>query len=436
MQKVLPFLFLLAMFTGFVTAQVPVTPGTPELVNQALDEAPGEWAEAAIDLVVSHGIYIGYPDGGFGWRSEITRAEMALVIARLISAFDLDSFSAAEQSLLRQAVDDLSLQLAGLGEVVAEHDQALDLAAEALGRNTDELERLWSALTALEAAPPLFDASSLWNQINELNERMMDLEKLNSALLDQLERMTGEPTDIGPIQTRLQTFDAELEANRAALTGAQARLAELSEAVARVLAVGADLDRLEAALSEQEERHSSLMSRVDEAETALNEFEARQRALEEQLGALESMVADHEDRIARLEGALLPERAPFYLSAALYGSAPDGGLIGQVTIGYDAIIDNLGARASVDFGFGEVPLSLSGAVTYRATMDNVDGYAGIGMGISFEESGDAVFGELLLGVSYRLIRNLGVYVEGRYRPYFDGSGDGLAALGGGVQLRF
>src|SRR5699024_10486280 len=110
-----------------------VTPGTPEQVNRALAEAPGTWADEAIELLVSRGIYIGDPDGSVRWRDDITRAEMAMVIARLIRTFDLDGFSPDELIVLRNAAADLAEDLAGLRlPVEEEHDGQLNDAAIAL----------------------------------------------------------------------------------------------------------------------------------------------------------------------------------------------------------------------------------------------------------------------------------------------------------------
>src|SRR5690554_8127058 len=100
-------LFITLAFASLVAlaasaaAQMATGQATPDQIRRALDEAPGPWAEDAIELVVSHGLYIGYPDGTFGWRNNISRAEFAVVLARLIDTFGLERFDADEVSVLR-----------------------------------------------------------------------------------------------------------------------------------------------------------------------------------------------------------------------------------------------------------------------------------------------------------------------------------------------
>lgn len=423
MRQAITALFAVSILSGAALAQLPVTPGTPEQVNRALNEAPA-WADEAVELLVSRGIYIGYPDGSFGWQDDITRAEMAMVIARLISSFDLDQFHPDELMVLRRAADQLNADLAALAALVEQHDHELAAAAEQLQLHEDELARLWAALTTLDAAPEVFDATELWNAIGALEQAAAEREDQLNELTLRLDALEPD-TDTGELWAHLEA----LEAGQAAAEVERARLGdELAELRARVAA-------LEAAAFDPS-LLADLELRLGASADRLALLEGRVSSLEVSMNAAGQTLADHEERIGRLEEALLPERAPFHVSLALYGSAPDGGLVGQVAIGHDAVVGNLGVRVSADFGFSEVPLSIAGALTYRATMERVDGYAGLGLGASFEENGTAMFAEMLVGVSYRLARNIGIYAEARFRPYFDGSGDGLAAIGGGVQLRF
>lgn len=412
-----------SLLSGACLAVVPVTPATPEQVNRALAEAPA-WADDAVELLVSRGIYIGYPDGSFGWQDDITRAEMAMVIARLISSFDLHGFNPDELLILRRAAEQLQADLTVLTHLMEAHDGQLAEAAATLDRHEDELAELWEALGALDLAPEAFDATDLWLAIAELETTAADGNMRLNQLEEQLGAMEAD-SDTSDLRARL----TELETQQAAADAQREQLAaDLSDLQARVAELEAN-DNVADLVME-------LQMRLDSAAERLALLEARVTATENGLRQADAQLHDHEERIGRLEDSLLPERAAFHISLALYGSAPDGGLVGQVGIGHDSIVGNLGARVSTDFGFSEVPFSLAGALTYRASMDSVDGYAGLGLGASFEETGTAMFAEMFVGVSYRMARNIGIYAEARYRPYFDGSGDALAAIGGGVQLRF
>src|SRR5690625_7848186 len=100
MRKIIHVLLLTALLGSPALAQLPVVPGSPEQVNRALTEAPA-WADEAVELLVSRGIYIGYPDGSFDWRDDITRAAMAMVFARLLNIFNLDLFYPYVMIILR-----------------------------------------------------------------------------------------------------------------------------------------------------------------------------------------------------------------------------------------------------------------------------------------------------------------------------------------------
>ena len=75
------------------TAQVTVPSPTEipaDVLQAALAQAPGNWAKKAIELVVSRGLVVGYPNRTFDWRSSATRAEVAQIFARLFERYPLD----------------------------------------------------------------------------------------------------------------------------------------------------------------------------------------------------------------------------------------------------------------------------------------------------------------------------------------------------------
>ena len=164
-----------ALLVGTAAAQFRVASATPEDVARALAESPGPWAEAAIELVVGRGLYIGYPDGSFGWRDDITRAEMAVVIARLVRAYGLEdgwvTQDAEALAVLRAAAEELRADLAGLAALVAEQGATLEGLAGALGRSEAELGALREAVSVLQAAPAALDAAALRPEIERPSRR-------------------------------------------------------------------------------------------------------------------------------------------------------------------------------------------------------------------------------------------------------------------------
>ncbi len=431
MRKPLVRVLFSVLLLSAALAYAQVSTGTPtaDQLQRALDESPGPWASEAIELVVSQGLYIGYPDGGFGWRDGITRAEFAVVLARLIRAYGLDRMGDEDLETLRNAVDELR---ADLGEVPA------TLAAQ--GQELAELRR---AVAAIESMGMAVEGADVAAETRELSARLAEVERalsdirasLNAQPAEPGSEPEGEPGDPASLQ-RLEARLAALEQDRDGLGSEAATLREsqralearLAELEARVQGSDGDLGvALPGGESAPEGSFENLRGRVERLEDRLD-------VVEEDLVAVREEIDTYAARMSRLERSLLPDRAAFYVNVAAFGSSPDGGLTLKATLGHDSVLGAIGARASFEFGLG-VPHNVSGALTYRQSFGASDGYFGIGAGASLEAT-MAMFGEVFVGMNYRFARNLGVYVEGRYRPYFDGTGTQSGGIGGGISLRF
>lgn len=108
----------------------------------------------------------------------------------------------------------------------------------------------------------------------------------------------------------------------------------------------------------------------------------------------------------------------------------------RVMVGNDALIGSLGLRVTGDFRVrGETPgNSISALATYRGTFNRADGILGAGGGYNLERS--ATFGELLVGVDYRIIDRVALFGEARQQFYFDGSNTTNSSIAAGVKFRF
>lgn len=322
---------------------------------------------------------------------------------------------------MREAVAGLEGDLDALRAMVDLHAGRLDDTAAALDMQEDQLMQLWAAVEALQAAPVQFDAADLWLAIGNLEDRT----GANEAAIAELRALLLQEDGAGDLAA-LQDSIAALEAAMAAADADRASFSSsLIELVERVNALEGDPDIIIA-----------LQGDLVLIGDRLTDLESRVTALETELALAQETLADHEERLTHLEQRLDPDRAPFYINLALYGSTPDRGLLAQATVGHDALFGNIGARLALELGLGDAPMSVSGGATYRMSFDRTDGYAGLGFGASFEDTGTHLFGELALGMNWRVARNFGLFLEGRYRAYLDGSGDGLAGIGGGVQFRF
>src|SRR5690554_3481801 len=164
MRKLITTLAFVSLIALAVSAAAQTAPGqaTPDQIQRALDESPGPWADEAIELVVSQGLYIGYPDGSFGWRDNISRAEFAVVLARLISAYGLDAFSPDEVKTLRNAAEQLQGELSGVMGRIDTQQQ--------------EIDELRSTQAALESMVMAFEGFDVEADLQAFNDRLSAIE--------------------------------------------------------------------------------------------------------------------------------------------------------------------------------------------------------------------------------------------------------------------
>lgn len=429
-------------------AQAVAFPVDQERVLAALDESPGPWADDAIEVVVSRGLYIGYPDGTFGWQNDITRAEMAVVIARLLRVFGLDAFDPYEQQVLREAIVRLDGELAGVLEELAalrravqEHDGRLgDLAAEDTAQweaiealrlpdqeHEERLRVLEEALATLRGAASQAELDALEHELGQLGDVVASLNLKVEALEDLIAGSQAEVTqaDIDALAEEIALLRGAIDALRKDDNALELRVADLESALTGLPTVDDDDGAALAALRLE----------LNGARSDLTDATAKVDDLTERLELLEESHAELVGRVERLEAELLPDRAGFYVSVAAMGSDPVHGVLGKVSVGHDSMLGNIGFRVSYEHAFGTFASNASALATYTTSFGASDAYVGLGGGVSFETT-PVFFGEMTVGIGYRIGRHLGVFVEGRYRPYFDGTNQQLGGVGGGVQLRF
>jgi len=428
-------LLVLALALGAVAfAQIQTGQASPDQVRRALEEAPGPWASEAIELVVSQGLYIGYPDGSFGWRNEITRAEFAVVLARLISVYGLDRFDADELDVLQNAVDELRGELGQLGDIPA-----------TLEAHEQELAELRDAIAALESMGMAFEQADVSADAQQLSDRLTAVEaaldeiraSLSAQPVEPAPAPSGEPADptaLAGLEERLAALESEraglgdeTAALRAAQQSLEARLAQLEE---RAQNGGGEVVAPPPAVD------TSATAGLDELRGRVEQLESRLQSVEDELTVVRGEIDRHAERVRRIEQSLLPDRAAFYVNVAMFGTDPDFDLFAKATLGHDSLIGAVGARVSFEYSLGAAPHNVSAALTYRTSFGSTDGYFGLGGGVTLDDP-MAPFGEILAGVNLRVARNLGMYFEGRYRPFFDGgTTPASSGFGAGLSLRF
>ncbi|MGX9688063.1 collagen-like protein [Deinococcus wulumuqiensis] len=359
--RALPTVSVLALSSALAlggAAQPPIqTTPAPVQTAPAPKPAPaactqGAWAKAAIDLVTQKGLFIGYPDGSFDWCSNITRQEVAQVLARLLAQMPENTFDAAELDVLRRGTAEALAGLEELRAQLAEQNKSIeDLRAQ--------IDELRAALNALPTA-----GAGEAGAVGAAGPQGPQGEK-------------GETGAVGP-------------QGPAGAAGPQGPAGPQGEAGP----VGPQGPQ-----GERGEKGDPYIPPAD------------------------------------------PFRYGNYVGAAYYSILQQNvGQMVRLTAGNDQIYGGFGVRVTGDVALrGETPgNSLSGAVTYRGTTGRFDGILGVGAGYNFKNA--STFGELSIGVDYRVVDRVAVFAEARQHYYFNGNVNpnsrNLSSIAAGVKLRF
>ena len=97
------------------TAVLGVT--TAFAANPCSDVTPDSWAYQAVSQLANAGIVNGYPDGTFKGQNNITRYEMAQMVAKAMA--NQDRANAEQQAMINRLADEFSNELNNLGVRVA-----------------------------------------------------------------------------------------------------------------------------------------------------------------------------------------------------------------------------------------------------------------------------------------------------------------------------
>ncbi len=177
-----------ALSFGAAAAQTAATASAPQV--PALTDVPaGHWAKDAIDLLVSKGILLGYPDGTFRGTQNLTRYEAAVIIARLLGQIktgEVTTTTMDEETLtaLQNAIQELAADLAALGVRVS------DLEENAVSR--DDFARLEERVEMLAAASGDAEAlAGLTSQIDDLAARADDYDTLRADVDDNASQIAA-----------------------------------------------------------------------------------------------------------------------------------------------------------------------------------------------------------------------------------------------------
>jgi len=207
------------------TAQVTV-PSPNEIpadvIQAALAQAPGNWAKKAIELVVSRGLVVGYPNRTFDWRSSATRAEVAQIFARLFERYPLDQLG----KFLTQS--DLTLLENGLRET---RDGLVALKTQ----STEQAQKSEELINGLQGQLSTLDGklSSLTEQVDG---RDGDLDSRLSAVSESLDVLSGNLDEFRQSTLLLEGVPEKQETLEARLTQLEQKQGETNTTLGKDIA--------------------------------------------------------------------------------------------------------------------------------------------------------------------------------------------------------
>jgi hypothetical protein len=200
----------------FTTAQ-PVAPATqvgvqPVVIN---DVGAAHWAREAVELLVSHGLLLGYPDGTFRGDSAITRYELAVILTRVMNTGALgtpgnSTFTAKEWVVLRNAVTELGPELQRLKDQVATLSGTVSAQQAQLSQHGQQLTGLGTQVTGLD------------KRLGAVEGQVSALDQNTASRLASIEQQTAQ------LQTSLTALTAEAASQRAAQTAQAESIAQLT----------------------------------------------------------------------------------------------------------------------------------------------------------------------------------------------------------------
>ena len=102
-----------SQFAPMLAAMAVLGVTTAFAANPFSDVTPDSWAYQAVSQLAASGIVNGYPDGTFKGQKEITRFEMAQMVAKAMA--NQDRANAEQQAMINRLADEFSNELNNLG---------------------------------------------------------------------------------------------------------------------------------------------------------------------------------------------------------------------------------------------------------------------------------------------------------------------------------
>ena len=296
MRNYLTLALILGSSAAFAQNTPPVAiPQPPAVVQQAVSETTGAWAQQAIELVVSKGLFVGYPKGQFDWSQAATRQEVAMVFARLLQKYPLDQL----QNFLTK--NELTIFENGLKEV---QDGLAELRAR-LDAQEANLVTLQEGLDEVQTT--LADLQSQLEGFADLPDRVAALEESQVAQDDLLTDLDGRVGALEESQAAQDDLIADLQSQIDGIepgVDSSEAIAALEESQAAQDDLLGELDGRLSALEESQGVQDDAIAELQSQVEPLADAPDRLTALEESQAAQDDMLSDNDSRLSALEEGL------------------------------------------------------------------------------------------------------------------------------------
>lgn len=416
--------------------------------NVYSDVSRNHWAAQAIAHMTQLGIITGYPDSTFQGQNSISRYESAVLTARLYE-FVIDY---AEQLYLYTNQDVQTLQ-----EVIRLQQAQIESQNAEIITLNEQLQSQAATQSQLQA------------QVNSVDSKVTQglSPAQSTAVLEQLEQLnTDQQVNVDylrQLEQQVQQLQQQLSDNN---TEHEDKSTALLEQVAQLNTdqqVNADyLRQLEQQVQELQQQRSNLepahlasdnnedVSHLEDTTPSNNNAANNTSDNADNNGNSVDFVEDNSYNgtaiaITPTDGqrpekglSLAPARNyPFYVGISPLGVNTHGGFTLGLRVGYDHLEGPVGIVGKFNYavGAGLLTASVNALIPINTPMENLDIYAGLGLGINTTTQVTGLMLELPLGVEYFLNDEMSFFAE--VSPdYRFGVHTASVSLSAGINFRF
>ncbi len=415
------------------------------------------------------GLIEGFPNGTFRGNQPVTRYQAAEIFYRLLTGGLITKLSQKGLRVVVRGMQQVSSELAAL---MAQVKTLSGTTAAQQAEITALTDRINAMNANDQSAQLLADFASLKSKVDSLKAAQSQDQRQTQTLAKQVAALTGEVKTIEQVQAQAQA-QAKAAASAPATpapapkinTSKFATKSELSDALSgyvtksELAALQKQVDQLKAqvaTLASQASLHkqnTTLTSRISGIQGEVTTLQSEVKSLQKQLGQMQANLESQAPSATTSTSPSAPATTVVLPAGSSQPSTSSSGPNAYLGVsgGYPlstsagSFASNL--SAGVEFGLHQVfaGFGLRGGVSYNPTSKAINGevnatyqlakgtispYIGLGGGLTNSAaasgSGNALdfYADGILGASYQLFGNFGLFAELNPRYYFSANGTG------------